>query len=389
MSTNSSKQLAPFNALEHINHKILVLSGKGGVGKSTVAASLAVSLAKQGKKTGLLDVDLHGPSITQMFGLYGWPVETDEKGVPMPIEVMPKLQIVSIGMMLNNVNDAVIWRGPMKYNVIKQFLQEIEWGALDYLVIDSPPGTGDEPLAVAQLAGRNTAAIIVTTPQKVALSDVRRSIHFCKKLELPTIGIVENMSGFACPHCGGQVDLFNSGGGKKLAEETGVPFLGGIPFDPEIVNCGDQGGFSGDFNHNAFVAITDKVISYVDPNNPETKNHEAEKMKIAIPTAEQKLCMHFGHCEKFALVEVNQSNKQIIKTEYMTPPVHEPGVLPKWLHEQGVNVIIAGGMGQHAQELFKQNEINVVVGAAGGSPEDLTNAYINQTLETGTNVCDH
>ena len=389
MSTDSSKQLPPSNALEHINRKILVLSGKGGVGKSTVAASLAVSLAKQGKKTGLLDVDLHGPSITGMFGLYGWPVETDEKGVPMPIEVMPNLQIVSIGMMLNSVDDAVIWRGPMKYNVIKQFLQDVEWGVLDCLVIDSPPGTGDEPLAVAQLAGLNTAAVVVTTPQQIALADVRRSIGFCKKLEVPIIGIVENMSGVACPHCGSQVDLFNSGGGKKLAEETGVPFLGGIPFDPEIVNCGDQGGFSGDFNHNAFAAIADKVISYVDFDNHKPQKCEAKKMKIAIPTVEQKLCMHFGHCEKFALLEVDESSKRIIKTEYLTPPPHEPGVLPKWLHEQGANVIIAGGMGQRAQELFKQNEINVVVGAAGDSPEELTNAYMNQTLETGSNVCDH
>ena len=151
----------------------------------------------------------------------------------------------------------------------------------------------------------------------------------------------------------------------------------------------NQGGFSGDFNHNAFTAITDQVISYVTPDNPKTKNYEAEKMKIAIPTVEQKLCMHFGHCEKFALVEVNQNSKQIIKIEYVTPPAHEPGVLPKWLHEQGVNVIIAGGMGQRAQELFKQNKIDVVVGAAGGSPEDLVNAYMNQTLETGNNVCDH
>jgi Mrp family chromosome partitioning ATPase/predicted Fe-Mo cluster-binding NifX family protein len=388
MSTDSSKQLDSSNALENIRRKILVLSGKGGVGKSTVAASLAVAFAKQGKKTGLLDVDLHGPSITGMFGLYGWPVETDEKGVPMPIEVMPNLRIVSIGMMLNSADDAVIWRGPMKYNVIKQFLQDVEWGALDYLIIDSPPGTGDEPLAVAQLAGSHATAVVVTTPQKIALSDVRRSIGFCRKLELPIVGIVENMSGFACPHCGGKINLFNSGGGRELAAEAKIQFLGEVPFDLGIVNCGDHGGFSGDFKHNAFATIAE-VISYTDPDNSKNQNHKGEKVKIAIPTVEQKLCMHFGHCEKFALVEVNESSKQIIKTEYVTPPAHEPGVLPKWLHEQGVNVIIAGGMGQRAQELFKQNKIDVVVGAAGGSPEELTNAYMNQTLETGSNVCDH
>ncbi len=389
MSTESSPNSNQPNALEKINQKILVLSGKGGVGKSTVAASLAVSLAKQGKKTGLLDVDLHGPSITGMFGLYGWPVESDDKGLPLPIEATTNLKIVSIGMMLNSAKDAVIWRGPMKYNVIKQFLQEINWGELDCLVIDSPPGTGDEPLAVAQLTGKNSSAVVVTTPQQVALSDVGRSISFCQQLDLPVIGIVENMSGFTCPHCGEKVNLFSSGGGEKLAAETGVPFLGGIPFDPEIVNCGDRGEFINDFEHISFTPIADKVISYISGDKPETTNCEVKKMIIAVPTAEQKLCMHFGHCEQFALVEVDETKKEIIKTEYLVPPPHEPGVLPKWLHEKGANVIIAGGMGQRAQGLFQQNGIEVVVGATGGTPEELCLALLNQTLETGSNVCDH
>lgn len=264
MQKKSSEQVPLSNTLKNIKRKVLVLSGKGGVGKSTVAASLAVSLAKQGKKTGLLDVDLHGPSITGMFGLYDCPVNADEKGIPMPVKAMQNLKIVSVGMMLGSINDAVIWRGPMKYNVIKQFLQDVDWGVLDCLVIDSPPGTGDEPLAVAQLTGCDTSAVVVTTPQQVALSDVRRSISFCEKLDLPIIGIVENMSGLACPHCGGKINLFNSGGGEKLAAETGVSFLGGIPFEPEIVNCGDHGGFSGDFEHNAFTSIAAKVISYIE-----------------------------------------------------------------------------------------------------------------------------
>ncbi len=370
--------------LEKIKQKILVLSGKGGVGKSTVSAHLALSLARRGLKTGLMDVDLHGPSITRMFELKNFQVGVSEDGTPRPVEVAPNLKVVSIGMILESENDAVIWRGPMKYGVIKQFLQEVDWGELDCLVIDSPPGTGDEPLSVAQLAGKNSSALVITTPQQIALSDVRRSITFCKKLNLPIIGIIENMSGFTCPHCGGRTDLFSSGGGEKLAAETGVPFLGGVPFDPGIVVCGDSGkGFSEDLPGE----IMPRIMNFLNFKN--NKPEEVKKMKIAIPTAGKQLCMHFGHCDEFALVEIDETTKKASNVEYLVPPPHEPGVLPKWLNEQGANVIIAGGMGQRAQGLFAQNGISVVVGAQGGSPEELAEAYIAQTLQTGSNVCDH
>ncbi len=223
-----------------IGRKLLVMSGKGGVGKSTVAANLAVSLSLAGKSVGLLDVDIHGPSIPRLMGLEGRQLVMHESDI-VPIDIGGNLKVMSIGFLLGSPEDAVIWRGPMKFGVIKQFLGDVEWGRLDYLVIDAPPGTGDEPLSVAQLVGDGAAAVLVTTPQQLAVADVRRSVSFCRKLTLPVAGIIENMSGLICPHCNGRIELFGSGGGAKLAEEMNVPLLGRIPIDPKIVECGDSG----------------------------------------------------------------------------------------------------------------------------------------------------
>lgn len=226
--------------LTPIRRRILVLSGKGGVGKSTVAANLAMSLALAGCDVGLLDVDIHGPSIPKLLGLEGRQL-TAGGGAIQPISIGPRLKVMSIGFLLGSPRDAVVWRGPLKYNIIRQFLSDVEWGGLDALIIDSPPGTGDEPLSVAQLIGPPLAAIIVTTPQEVAIADVRRSITFCQQLKMEVLGLVENMSGFVCPRCGKTIDLFKTGGGEALAHEMAVPFLGRIPLDPQIVVSGDAG----------------------------------------------------------------------------------------------------------------------------------------------------
>ena len=396
-SQRELEELELHTRMERIGRKILVLSGKGGVGKSTVAANLAISLARAGKKVGLLDVDLHGPSIPKILGLDGRRLGPDSAGGIAPIQVSDNLSVISVGMLLESAIDAVIWRGPMKYNVIRQFLKDVDWGRLDYLVIDSPPGTGDEPLAVAQLVGQGAWAVVVTTPQEVAIADVRRSVSFCKTLNLRVAGIVENMSGLVCPHCGKQVDLFKVGGGEKLAVEMGVPFLGRIPLDPQIVASGDAGkpfvqSFADSSAAKAFACVIEPILNHTKEDEtlcPIRKRKETEKMKIAIPLADGKLCMHFGHCEQFALVEVDEAGKTITGTSYLTPPPHEPGVLPRWLHEQGANVIIAGGMGQRAQGLFSQSGIEVVVGAPSEKPEDVVSAYLASTLEVGQNVCDH
>jgi ATP-binding protein involved in chromosome partitioning len=225
--------------LGSIRHKVLVLSGKGGVGKSTVAVNLAVSLMEAGKRVGILDVDIHGPSVPTMLGLEGETVQSHD-GALVPVE-LGELKVMSLGFLLRDPREAVIWRGPLKMGIIKQFLADVEWGELDYLVVDAPPGTGDEPLSVCQLVGKAASAVIVTTPQEVALVSVRKSVTFCRKLDIPVLGVVENMSGFVCPHCGKLTDVLGSGGGERMAEEMGVPFLGRIPLDPSVSSAGDTG----------------------------------------------------------------------------------------------------------------------------------------------------
>ncbi len=222
-----------------IKHKIVVLSGKGGVGKSTVAVNLAAAMALAGYEVGLLDVDIHGPSIPTMLGLESETIQGHE-GELFPAEV-GNMKVMSLGFFLQSQDDAVIWRGPLKMGAIKQFIKDVAWGQLDYLIIDSPPGTGDEPLSVCQIIGELTGAVIVTTPQKVAAVDVRKSITFCRQLKVPVLGVVENMSGFVCPHCGKSTEILRSGGGARMAKEMGVPFLGSIPIDPQIALACDEG----------------------------------------------------------------------------------------------------------------------------------------------------
>jgi ATP-binding protein involved in chromosome partitioning len=226
--------------MARIRRRLVVLSGKGGVGKSTAAANLAVALSSRGHRVGLLDVDIHGPSIPKILGCEGAPLVTDGQSI-LPVEVRDRLTLMSIGFLIGSKTDAVIWRGPMKFKVIQQFLCDVAWGDLDYLVVDCPPGTGDEPLSVAQLIGRPAAAVVVTTPQELAVADVRRCITFCQKADLPIAGVLENMSGYVCPQCGIHTDLFGTGGGERLSVEMSVPFLGRIPIDPRIVGCGDAG----------------------------------------------------------------------------------------------------------------------------------------------------
>lgn len=226
-------------ALDKIKHKILVMSGKGGVGKTSVSVNLAIALAKKGFKVGLMDVDIHGPDVPRMLGLKGL-LDVGENQKLTPMAYSENLSAVSIESLIINKDDAIIWRGPMKYSAIQQFIADVEWGQLDYLIIDSPPGTGDEPLTVAQMIS-DARAIIVTTPQEVSLADVRKSISFCRTVKMEILGLIENMSGFVCPHCGKQTDIFGSGGGEKTAQAAGILFMGKIPFDPQVVSCGDNG----------------------------------------------------------------------------------------------------------------------------------------------------
>jgi ATP-binding protein involved in chromosome partitioning len=230
----------PPKAKIDVKHVILVLSGKGGVGKSTVSTNLASALAAHGRQVALLDLDIHGPNIPKMLGIEDQRPAVLENHME-PVPVTGNLSVMSMAFLLPDTSSPVIWRGPMKMAVIQQFLSEVNWGSLDYMIVDLPPGTGDEALSIVQLAPNVQGAVIVTTPQDVAVLDAVKAVKFIEKLELPVIGIIENMSGMICPHCGESIDLFGRGGGKKAAEDLGVPYLGSIPLDPAMVKAGDEG----------------------------------------------------------------------------------------------------------------------------------------------------
>lgn len=238
-AAQAQKDAAVKDALAKIKNKFLVMSGKGGVGKTSVSVNLAMALANRGFKVGILDVDIHGPDVPRMLGLKGM-LDLNSSQKLVPLQYSPNLGAVSIEALTASKDDAIIWRGPLKHSVIRQFIGDVAWGQLDYLIIDSPPGTGDEPLSVAQSIP-DAQAVVVTTPQEVSLADVRKSINFCKTVKMKVFGLIENMSGFNCPHCGCEMDLFGSGGGERTCREMGIRFLGKIPFDPHMVSCGDEG----------------------------------------------------------------------------------------------------------------------------------------------------
>lgn len=250
-------------SLSIIKNKFIIMSGKGGVGKTSVSVNIATALANKGFKVGLLDVDIHGPDIPRMLGLQGL-LGANENQKIEPLHFSENLSAVSMESLMIDKDDAIIWRGPKKHAAIRQFIGDVDWGNLDFLIIDSPPGTGDEPITITQIIN-DAQAVIVTTPQEVALADVRKSISFCKKVEMNIFGLVENMSGYACPHCGENLDIFGTGGGQKTADSAEIEFLGEIPIDPNMVKCGDTGAsYQKKFPDSAvttiFIGIAEKMI---------------------------------------------------------------------------------------------------------------------------------
>ena len=223
-----------------IKHRIMIMSGKGGVGKSTVAINLGAVLAHQGLETGILDADIHGPNVPKMLGVEGRPIVSLENSL-RPVEPFSHLKLISMAFLLENPDNPIVWRGPLKHSAIQQFIGDVGWGGLDYLIIDLPPGTGDEALSSAHVLKNVDGSIIVTTPQDVALLDSRKAVNFSRTMGIPIIGIVENMSGLDCPHCGKAIPLFKIGGGEKAAMELRVPFLGRVPIDPDVVADCDSG----------------------------------------------------------------------------------------------------------------------------------------------------
>ena len=369
--------------LKNVKQVFMVMSGKGGVGKSTMAAGIAASFAAKGLQTGLMDIDVHGPSIARIMGLTGMPLSTMD-GKIQPYAHSENLKIISMQGFLQNQDDAVIWRGPLKIGVIKQFMTDVDWGALDVLVIDSPPGTGDEPLTVAQFIP-DCGAIVVTTPQGVALADVRKSLNFCRQVGMEVVGIIENMSGYVCPECGHHADIFKSGGGEALALEFNVPFLGRMPIDPLVVAAGDD-GVSAVERSAAMKAALTEIVDNILSGAAETKGEIAME-KIAVPVVGGMLSSHFGHCEEFLFATVE--NGAVTKTENLIPPPHEPGVIPNWLAQQGATVVLVGGMGERAQEILQSRGVAVVCGVQPDKPLEIINRYLARNLTVGGNACNH
>jgi ATP-binding protein involved in chromosome partitioning len=359
---------------KQIRHKILVMSGKGGVGKSSVAVSLALSLARRGHKVGLMDVDIHGPNVLRMLGLTE-PLDLMHAQFQLPPDLFDNLRVISIEMLMKNREQAVIWRGPLKHQLIQQFMSEVQWGPLDYLVIDAPPGTGDEPMSVAQTIPE-AHAIIVTTPQEISLADVRKSINFCQKINLDILGLVENMSGYSCPHCGEAIPLFKIGGAAKTAQTAKVPFLGALPFDPKVVEAADQGQLIQvpEAESPFFQGLRPIVDYLLETLSPTTSRREPGVLKFALPVDDGKLAAKFGQAQNFALFTVKEG--AIVDQETIPTPPHEPGGIPEWLEDLGVTHVIAAGLGEKAQGLIQHKNIQVITGDPQESPETLVANYL-------------
>jgi len=364
--------------LKRIRHKLVVMSGKGGVGKSSVAVCLALALARRGKKVGLMDVDLHGPNVLRMMGLKE-PIDLGHAQFDLPPDLFDNLRVISIEVLMRNRDMAVIWRGPLKHQLIRQFISEVQWGDLDYLVVDSPPGTGDEPMSVAQTIS-DAQAIIVTTPQEISLADVRKSLNFCEKINMKVVGVVENMSGYLCPHCGKDLPLFKTGGGFKTAQAAKVPFLGAVPFDPQVVEAADQGRLmevkeADSPFFQAMMPIVDHILETL-PLTP-LATREPGVLKFALPVQDGKLSEKFGHASHFAVFTVKDG---VLGPKELIPcPPHGVGGTPEWLDELGVTHVIAGTLGEKAQALLTKKGIEVSAGAPLEAPETLVEKYLKQT----------
>ena len=359
------------DSLTLIQHKYIVTSNKRGVGKRSLAANLAVALSKRKVKVGLIDLDLHGTNICRMLGLQGI-YETDVDKQFVPESYSDYLKVISIESIMKGVDQTVIWRGDLKTHVIRQFIADVNWGDLDYLIIDSTSGTGDEPLAVAQ-AIQDAKVIFVSAPEKEYLprvrNQVRELINLYENAQNPILGFIENMSGLWCQNCDKT--------GKGMFRESiimDVHYLGRIPFDPHMPDCtaAEQSYLEKYPNSEAahgYELIVDKIIE-------DSHSQKSVIKKIAIPIAGDRLFPSFGQATEFAIFHIQ--NQQIIKKEILHPPSHGPDVLPDWLHDLGVRVIIAGNVGQKAMDNFKAKGTTVITGSSSVSPDELVQRHLSR-----------
>ena len=368
----TEEEKALCRTLAQIRHKILVMSGKGGVGKSSVAVALALGLARAGHKVGMMDVDIHGPNVLRMLGLKE-PFDLASAQFLMPPEIFHNLKVISIEAVMRDREIAVIWRGPLKHQLIRQFLTEVQWGFLDYLIIDAPPGTGDEPMSVAQTIPE-AKAVIITTPQEISLADVRKSINFCQKINLDILGLVENMSGYHCPHCGKDLPLFRQGGGEKTAQAFNIPFLGSLPFDPQVVEAADQGQLVELTEENSpFFEGLRPVVKYVAKVLPPQPAREPGELRFAVPLDNGKVAAAPTKAAEIALLTVKDG--AITNKEIMPRPDLDPANFMFWLENLGVSHL-AGDLGEAAIGLLKRKGIDVVTPSLDQTPEQMGEAYV-------------
>lgn len=367
--------------LSKIKHKIMVLSGKGGVGKSTVAVNIAVGLSLQDFMVGLLDVDLHGPSIPKMLGARDLRISRRPDGRMGAIKYSPNLKFLSIEPLLPSEDTAIIWRGPIKHTAIKQFIGDIDWGELDYLIIDAPPGTGDEPLTVAKTIP-DAYALIVTTPQEVSLIDVKKSIRFCQKIKMRILGIVENMSGFICPHCGKPIDLFKRGGGQKLAEEYGLGFLGRIPVDPRIVDTGDTGrpivaAYPESITARAFEELVRTIVSATEEMRKDVI--EERFMRIAIPVTlpPEKMEQNIDKCEAFLIYDI-ENNRILVKD--LVKKSEKQDLLDFLAEQVATHIILYSPPQELADNLVKEGIRVLITDTPEEKPDRLIEEYLHAKI---------
>ncbi|MCP4606317.1 MAG: P-loop NTPase [Proteobacteria bacterium] len=390
-----------FSAMAGIPHKILVMSGKGGVGKTTVAVNLAYVFAAMGKQVGIMDADLHGPNVALMTGVDGIPIFGNDDGLT-PLVAANQVKVLSIASFLPGADCPVIWRGPRKSMAIRQFLGQGDWSGVEVLIVDCPPGTGDEPMSVAELIPDADGVVIVTSPQDVALLDSRKCVNFVKELNHKVLGIVENFAGFACPKCSHQVDLFKIGGGEQAALKLGVPFLGRIPITPKMVDSGDAGkplvaNVPDDPAVFALKTVAETIMEHwkADPQEDAMESEESKmsKKKIAIAAEDDKgldgqVSMHFGRCPYYLLADVEDGKlvgHKIVENAHFGN--HRPGQMPVFIRDLGADVILAGGMGPKAIDMFQSFGIEVATGAVGNVGKVL-DAYLQGNIK-GIVPCEH
>lgn len=374
-----------------INKVIAVISGKGGVGKSMVTSMLAVLMNRKGYNTAILDADITGPSIPKAFGIEG-KARGSEIGL-YPIKSTNGVDIISINLLLENDTDPVLWRGPIIAGAVKQFWTDVIWENIDFMFIDMPPGTGDVPLTVFQSI-RVDGIIIVTSPQELVSMIVSKAVKMAEKMNVPIIGLVENMAYFKCPDCDKEYKIFGDSHIDQIARRHNLEILSVLPLDPELAVASDNGNIE-NYEGGRLERIADileKMLAEETPARKEAKPAPAviiereggNELKIAVASDNNQVAEHFGHCENFDIYVAE--NGQIVKGESVPNPGHKPGFLPVFLHEQGVDVIISGGMGGGAIDLFNENNIEVIVGARGDA-RTAAEEYLKGELKSTGSVC--